>query len=548
MVLLDMKLILAFAGFVTSYSPVLIAAEASAPFNQNSCAPRAADNLDIMRIATLSESASPREFCNNQMAKRFLLSSYDRPKTNGGSETVRGLNDVEIEKLRENGKIDSEMENRIGEALTRDGWEKTLVPTAKSKEDGMRESILLPHLLRRGANGGNGKSTNEVLESAMKVLDEKSPCAFERNYAPYLYDLNEVSDLKEERGSIAEATGGWLMTQPAYLKACTDVVGLLKANSCRKNTAAITAQMFPRVGGRPMASLYHEFFTNAAYDEPIRDVARTLIKRFRDPQPDSSANLFDDTKSAFLKHGFNEDQATEASFRLLGLISGGGANMKNRLSQYRFAQQKWPAVTGITTIAALLPALDSKYAGSGHLYSYPSSVKTHCDHAKPYHFWGAAYLARHAAQQTGEPETSASAAFVASKGYQIFSTSGGRKPGSILKLGTFSPAANVLRMDLVYSAAGAVFGASSSVKKSTSLDVDSGLQNLVGSAGNHRPFTPEQVDAATSGLGTGNYNAFHEMFSPDVALNLFQKTGPITGAPSRPSLPENLDLAQCPSP
>lgn len=97
----------------------------------------------------------------------------------------------------------------------------------------------------------------------------------------------------------------------------------------------------------------------------------------------------------------------------------------------------------------------------GNQYMYPKESSGICRNPKPYHFWLSAYFSRSLIRQGYSPEVASAAAFVVANGYQMNrNLANGRagKVDSLLSKPFLHPTNNVIRMDLVQAAAGAVYG------------------------------------------------------------------------------------------
>jgi hypothetical protein len=232
-----------------------------------------------------------------------------------------------------------------------------------------------------------------------------------------------------------------------------------------------------------MANYFHiaKVLQDPRVIEPMLSAALTVLNRMEGKLP-SSGSIFDDILSAFKKHGFNDADAYDLTWDVMGLVTASGTSTAGKLEKFKCS----PLANTIKVATAVLMGgamvLDARMAGSGHLYSFPSNVKTNCRSGKPYHFWQTAFFAREMAKKEGNAEGAANAAWIVEKGYQQYSETTGRDPKRAFMVPTFDSANNKIRVDLAFAATGASFGASSVTANHKALDLDGALTEMVKSA------------------------------------------------------------------
>ena len=153
------------------------------------------------------------------------------------------------------------------------------------------------------------------------------------------------------------------------------------------------------------------------------------------------------------------------------------------------------------------------------MYSLPPGVTATCDTSKSYHFWMNAYLSRDSVLAGHSPQGAAAAAYSLSKLYPIFGNLTNRSMGAIFKHPTFSPATQIVRADLAYATAGALYGAN--IKGA--INIDQGISTLID---NSRIVSGLGLDQLRETVNMSNfygYSRFGTMFSPNSFYNSIPK-------------------------
>jgi hypothetical protein len=253
----------------------------------------------------------------------------------------------------------------------------------------------------------------------------------------------------------------------------------------------------------------------------LQDAAVNLHRFIRSGQTPET-DLYTLLESALLKQGLTKSEAIEAAILVLGVYSTRGPGIGNSL---------WPFTTStlaigvddlMSVIAVGSLVLDSRALNAGRpLFSYPPGVTSTVENSKPYHFWGAAFLAYEVAKQSKNAEVGTHAAWIAQLGYQMKSTTNGRDPTRAFGLNALSPENNKIRLDLAHAAAGAVFGAKMStpspIKKP--INVDEVLRSLLMGSNNLKPVSQEEAQNLFSkNNGIGAFVRWNQIFAPDVGL------------------------------
>ncbi len=190
-------------------------------------------------------------------------------------------------------------------------------------------------------------------------------------------------------------------------------------------------------------------------------------------QDDSSSTFFELMQQEAFKLNLNENDIWDT----IALLSSSGANLSYRLrkifsqvefhssyisyDEFRVLEQFLFHVDNITSGMTLMDSKRIEKRNS--LFSFPQDLELNLTSYKPYHFWMTAFLARRAYIQQKNWQAAFSASFLSNVGYQVF---GPRKLDAFWGTSSFHPLKNKTRIDLLLSAAGAYWGATSIIRKS----------------------------------------------------------------------------------
>lgn len=452
----------------------------------------------IRQLEDRALRADPFAYCNDQMAKRHL-------EANGFSRDL-----LQKQSPEENACLSEQTIRKTNMV----GWGSSLVPTRYAKELTFRSTVMVPG---RDIMSPSYDTMEEGFAAVRSTLST-DPCKFPvaKGNVGGSYAMDKLRNVEP---ADSESWLMWAAENAGSLKLCSELVPLGRLSACKNVMSTVVADMRARgnAGEFTQPALFAEVIGSGAYDAGLKMAALKMLERYeRDPSP--GANLYSDLRQSFRESGQSEATADAMTWKTLGLLSTGGANMTTRLSKLIYDGHRWPTVTALSAIAGLLPALDHRYGREQNLYSFPPGVKARCDTSKSYHFWMAAFLAHDLAQTSGDSESAMAAAFSANKAYHNVGNFTQRGAGSILAHSPFSPASQVMRADLSYAMAGAAFGATRASGSANELSVDQGLSTLIESSRVQRPLDKSEIGGP---LSYSNYARWSRTFA---ANELYAKT------------------------
>lgn len=455
----------------------------------------------IEREAILNQfDSDPNLFCDRQLGKRFLSTPFEKESFTKGSRPKADPD--EIEQAERLGKFPELLRERALKEFPKfrtAPWALTLVPDEAA---------------RRGA---------------LAVAMEDTP-------VEGLDNLHCGPKVAESTPSVQMKGEDWGIDNKAIAKSfvCSEVMGLASAFTCGASVDVVTRIATPPSNNRSMTGheIFQKVLSDARYDAGLAIAARRIIaKTYGKP----GGNLFEDVVQGFRQSGRTAQEANEMAWNVMGLIATSGANLINRLQtmkkEVRFTVQK---ETALNLIAAAIPLLDHMSAAKGRLYSWPPGVEGSCHTGKSYHFWYTAYLARRAALESGRPEESAIAAFQAAKLYHVIgrNVTKGRSINSVPS-SPYTPTSNIVRADLSYSAAGAMFGAASAGRSDgVHLNVDNGLPTLLERAEKGETGFLDWAASKVVGETAERYARWKQVYDPNVLVEKF-----------RVNYPKNVDVS-----
>ncbi|MGK5086158.1 hypothetical protein WDW86_01255 [Bdellovibrionota bacterium FG-2] len=450
--------------------------------------------------AAIKESA--REAYIQDLLKDGVRQCCEIETFRGVGNLMLGANQSEADLLRKKPHLAGYLAAHLGEDYYAP-WQISVFP----RED------LAKTALNLGYEYEGTKSCFQSVTDAMKFLQEPSK-------PPSKDRINEIKstiatlDLSLEDQNLGK-TGAIVFG--GKLLACTSLEPTSAAN-CTQGLEQIRTTMTQQVAevstlGHPMnfslLPTLKEVLTNPKYVEGVRLAALKIGNKIYAAPSARNGNLFNDIYGSFVESGLSPKDAQECTFVRLYAIDPKCTPAS-------------PVKEGLSLISLAMPLLDIQYASSGHFYSYPTNIHTTCNQAKPYHFWMSAFLAREVAKSTGDPKAGSAAAYTAEKGYQVVADAGYRAPARVYVVDTFEAFNNVTRMDLAYSAAGAVFGANSVERLSTKeLNIDKGVVTLLRSASDRRIMKPDEAKALAKNPPRA-YLEWSSRFNPNSAYQLYK--------------------------
>lgn len=227
------------------------------------------------------------------------------------------------------------------------------------------------------------------------------------------------------------------------------------------------------------------------------------------------SGLFEDLESAFRELGDDRAAAAQRAWSAMAMFSTGGPNTAMRIHGRFGAHSKNTArvAAAVLVVTTGAQVLDARTAGSGNLYSLPRGVRTVCDNGKPYHFWMSAYLARRAKMEGASTGASRLAAWLLEVGYQMRSGSFDRDPKRPFTVSWDEPGNGKIRLDLAYSAAGAIYG-SASEGPNPVLNLDAGLVAMLEDAEHLEPLTTTSASSLYGDDLMFSFLRWNRLFAP----------------------------------
>lgn len=429
------------------------------------------------------------DFCRRNFILRFLNNKKSAP-SNCSSLPLKAL-----EKLADD-KIEIQGKNGI------DSWELSLISTENSRRRAINKNMNSDNIEKYGPQ------INYDFTNVKAVSNDE-----------YTSISNKLKYKIENSKQLINSTNQEMMKTVACAK-----TALLSIISCKSSLDFIEKIVTPKdfQNTHTLARIltpdaWLNVYKNNKLDNALIALAKDLQETLKKDDIDKNRNIFGDLNNSFISSGLSKEEATEASFQVLAIISNGGPNTNRRITGLDL--EALPKSSAIAFLSQAMGALDYLKQKSGYpLYSYPSEIKSKCDYAKPYHFWMSAYLSRELVKnKIANQENAPIFTFLAQKGYQLNRDviGDGGKQSKVLNAEPFGPIKQIIRLDLSFAAAGSVFGANqnNNLTPIKQIDVDRATLALL-----------KKAHASTSNISDSasfleKYSVWSEQFAPDEALD-----------------------------
>ncbi|MES2770039.1 MAG: hypothetical protein V4596_12920 [Bdellovibrionota bacterium] len=394
------------------------------------------------------------------------------------------------------------------ETIVGNAWLSSLIPDIEHKEGLFKECTKRQYCYN---------AYTSTIPKIRKYIQGDIPPEVVKRLSGQGYTLEEIASKKSSHLDLK------FVSNELVRRAVCSGVTILNNSDCAAGLGKILEYAAPNDSEITGLSSYKEVLSNPKYLKGTQRAALLILDRFEKNKV-SGSNLFDDIFQSFKKEGMSSKDADNATWEILAIVASGGPNTSIRLRSFKVSEEQKPLKWALSAIALALPKLDFISAKSGHPYSMPPNITTTCDIGKPYHFWMTAYLARKLTKEGLSPMGSASAAYLAQKGYEVKSTTTGRDPNRVFTQDSFGDWNNVLRVDTAFSSAAAVFGANHAQGKIPRMNIDEGLKKII-MAGSIQPkLSNEEAQKLWNGSGRSAYDRWNKIINSDSGFEYHLKS------------------------
>jgi len=236
-----------------------------------------------------------------------------------------------------------------------------------------------------------------------------------------------------------------------------------------------------------------DFLINPSYILPMKRLVNILgekVKAVAEGTNKNPGDFYSDLQIAFNSPHLTSAQKDKMIWNFIKVYSSQGPSL-SLISVSSFATDSQCGVVNLyagSLVASMLSYLDFATTKQGKPYSLPIGVTTHCDYARPYHFWEAAALA-HELKLDGHSDSDVFLAVHKSEViYEQFgsyqSKSPTKKDPTYVVNAEFHCAYCVeTQKNIVFNDAGALWGIRNSNKKANSIDIDSLMLKIYNASG-----------------------------------------------------------------
>lgn len=188
---------------------------------------------------------------------------------------------------------------------------------------------------------------------------------------------------------------------------------------------------------------------------------QAAIDRREDCASGKCETVFSSLAENYRKEGFSPREAENAAFTILGIYGSRGASLD--LLEFVVPMKAMPALAALELISTGMTVLDGlRVAEGATAYSLPAGIRNECTYGKQYRFWLPAYLAFSQTRKGVDRESALVAVHLTAMGYEFNSNTLGRDGVSALSPSASRSFRNANMINLAFSGAGAVFGATQS--------------------------------------------------------------------------------------
>jgi hypothetical protein len=451
----------------------------------------------LMMISAINISASAQGWDGPKCREIVMTGNEYKFNAKSIDEMIAAIESTDID--RPNGKV------------VRSPWEMGMIPNRAARKLGYQFQIKMIDAWSKHQRMEKYDSFSVALQSVQSILAE---------------DGDALSRLP-----ITDSQLDLLASQPFGDRQDIQNVGVIEelglcayyspknAMTCYSALKKILEDMAP-VENITARQEIHQVLTEEAYRQPLIRLAQeyiALIERIDGPtdfakpgvSPKRSGKmglfglenrrLDEDLKRAF---GADDDR----TWKVLAVLAARGANF---YKLYGYATRKnFPVIAALGVISSAALYFDQLTPGGK--FSFPRGTKVDCDSGKSYHFWMAAYLSR----QFG----SKWAAYLSSVAYQMRSDTEFRKPERAFMEKWNSIANQKIRLDLAYSASGAVYGVQSVNRKTFHFDIDEKLSILENGSEKLPPLSREESVGIWNDSPISAFLRWNRIFHPEKAF------------------------------
>jgi hypothetical protein len=267
--------------------------------------------------------------------------------------------------------------------------------------------------------------------------------------------------------------------------------GIIGNAHCKSTFSDLMSDMAVKTGNIAHPKSFVEFVTDPRYSVAANRMADLIYNKALKVKAGTLKNAGDfykDLKTAFSSLHLPPAQTEHMIWTFINVLDTQGPSLQYWFHDGYYSEAARPAVVAASIVSSTMSYLDSTSRSSGKMYSIPSSITTHCDYARPYHFWMAASLARELKTQGHSDVDVFSAVHQSESIYEQFggigSASATKQDPSISVNGDLHSAYNVeTQKNIVYNDYGALWGIkSASNQNQPTLDLDSSILKEYNSA------------------------------------------------------------------
>jgi hypothetical protein len=268
--------------------------------------------------------------------------------------------------------------------------------------------------------------------------------------------------------------------------------GVMGNDNCKNTFYDLTKDASARLANIVHPQSFAEFVTDPNYSLATNRMAALIYNKalkVREGKLKNPGDFYQDLETSFSSLGLSKDKTDHMVWTFMNVMTTQGASFQT-WERDRYGDSARAAGAALGVIVSTAGYLDAMTRNSGKMYSIPATIQTHCDYARPYHFWLAASLARELKAQGHSDGDILHAVHDVESIYEQFGPIFGGSPTklnpSAVIDGDLHSAYNVeTQKNIVYNDFGALWGIHSmpGEKGEPTLDLDASVRKAYNNAG-----------------------------------------------------------------
>ena len=256
----------------------------------------------------LKFQANPRDFCRTNLLGRYLSANFK-------NENFEAMSDAEISR-RALSEVNKSPEAGFGSFVS--------LPFLEEKKKMFAHNVILRADKPSNLNHENKFET--ALSEAETMINHPDPCNLQSKTDGF--DLKIIEKEKPMSSVFDEGLILSIGKTLGFPYVCSELAGAVRAPDCAIAMDRMMSETTQKGVYLSQVPLLNRVLNSGLYDEGVKRAANKIISHLKNTEG-PRADLYTDIKSSFIESGFEETQAEQLCFDVLGLLATGGAAMRH---------------------------------------------------------------------------------------------------------------------------------------------------------------------------------------------------------------------------